>query len=122
MNLFATPYVAWTQNVHAAAKRYYTSMRNSTRDVNRRATFNVWDINSVMVVASTTTAEIQQLIDTAKRDNAWLVLVYHEVKSPEDSEYSITPEKLRADMQLVAGSGIAVVTSAQALQELRPQL
>jgi len=121
MDIFATPYCAWNQNVAAAAKRYYTSMRNCDADVNRRGSFDPWNIRSVIVTNTTTPAQIQQWLDRARADRAWLVLVYHEVRPVADNTFSITPEALRSHMQLVRDSGLAVVTTRTALAEIRSQ-
>ena len=122
MNIFATPYCESNAAVVAEAKKYYTSLRNCVPDVNRKATFNPWSLDSNIVLDTTTDAEIQSWINTAKADNGWLVLVYHEVKTPTDNAWSITPSALNRQLQLVKNSGIPVVKTVDALAELRTQL
>jgi len=122
VDLLATPYCSWDQEVIAEARRWYTAMRNCDRDLNRKGSVDPWNIKSVIVDADTTRAEVRELLARTKAEGAWLVLVYHDVQegAPRD-DVSITPAALRMDMQAVADSGIAVVPTLEALQEVLPQ-
>lgn len=119
----ATPYCDYNNAVIAEAKKFYTSMRNCDGDsVNTKANFDAYDIKSFMVLDTTTDAELQNWINTAVAQKGWLVLVWHEVKTPTDNAWSITPANLERQMQLIKNSGVTVETTSQALSELRAQL
>ncbi|MBU1671694.1 MAG: hypothetical protein KKF41_00955 [Actinobacteria bacterium] len=68
---------------------------------------------------TTTPAEVQGWIDHARANDYWLVLMYHQIDYGP-GEYSTTPENFDTEMQYLHGTGVAVLTMQQALQEIRP--
>jgi peptidoglycan/xylan/chitin deacetylase (PgdA/CDA1 family) len=146
---FATPYGSynadtWSQNAGtavspeaAADPNYvitkimtkYGSHRSTDVGYNIKATFKASNIVVQNVDATTTPATVQTWITQAKTDNAWLVLVFHEVyntpdtSSPaKDRTYDVTTANLNAELDEIQTSGISVETVAQALAEIRAQI
>ncbi len=121
---FATPYGSYNDTVVGEIKKYYGSHRSTQEGFNSRDNLNIWDIKVQNIRTTTTPAEVSSWIEQAKRDNTWLVLVYHQVTpSPAAGDnYAVTPANLDAELQALKNSGLAVVTVQQALNELLPQL
>jgi hypothetical protein len=75
------------------------------------------------VTSSTSLAQIQSWVAQAQATKTWLVLVYHQVSTdPNAGDYNTTPAQLNDQFNAIKTSGIPVVTVAQALAELKPQL
>jgi hypothetical protein len=90
---------------------------------NSKNYFNVWDIKVQDVTSSTSLAQIQSWVAQAQATKTWLVLVYHQVSTdPNAGDYNTTPAQLNDQFNAIKTSGIPVVTVAQALAELKPQL
>ncbi len=92
---FAAPYGDYDSKVRAEAAKYYSSFRGF-KDI----AYNGYPYNDNLVVvqqvqAGVTVAQVKTYIDTAKANNQWLVLVFHDVKpaaqasvNPDDYEYA----------------------------------
>jgi peptidoglycan/xylan/chitin deacetylase (PgdA/CDA1 family) len=118
---FATPFCDYNATVTNLVKQYYSSgMRNCGDTTNEKPSFDKYNINSFPVLKRTTLTEIKNAINTAKQNNQWLVLMYHEVKSSTD-EYSVSQATLRSHLQAIKDSGVAVLPSQDALAEIATQ-
>jgi hypothetical protein len=113
-----TPFCSYDSIVTGFVQQYYSiGMRNCDSNVNTKANFNQFNIRSFPILSSTTLAEIQSIINTAKQENQWLVFMYHEVK-PGGAPYSVTRETLISQMQTIRDSGVMVVPSEDAISEI----
>jgi peptidoglycan/xylan/chitin deacetylase (PgdA/CDA1 family) len=120
---FASPYGSIDNNVLTQIKKYYASHRGVVSGFNSKNYFNVWDIKVQDVTSSTSLAQIQSWVAQAQATKTWLVLVYHQVSTdPNAGDYNTTPAQLNDQFNAIKTSGIPVVTVAQALAELKPQL
>ncbi len=115
--LLATPYCESNAKVVNRAKKIYSSLRNCAEDVNTKANFNKYDIKSFIVLNTTTDSEITAMLNKAKANNGWLVLVWHEVAGDNKNAWSVSQATLRRQLDLVKASGIDVVLTQQALNE-----
>jgi len=61
------------------------------------------------VKAGTTIQEVRQWIEAAKSENAWLILMFHQIDH-EGREWSATPEMLQAVVDCVRESGLRTAT------------
>jgi hypothetical protein len=66
-------------------------------------------------------SDIQSWLTQAQQTKTWLVLVFHDVDT-SNSQYSITPQNFTAVLTSISNDQLPVVTVAQALSELKPQL
>ncbi|MEO8282381.1 MAG: hypothetical protein ABI568_03090 [Pseudarthrobacter sp.] len=72
--------------------------------------------------STTSTATVQGWINTAKADNAWLILAYHEIgENIGGDTYTTDPAVLDAEMQAVKNSGLGIVTVSQGAAEIAAQ-
>ena len=118
---FAYPYGAYNSLTTTEVKKYYSSARTSDVGINTKAGFDVYRIQSQYVTPQTTLNQFQGWLDTARSQNAWLVVMYHQVDT-SGSEYSVTPSMLSSQLQALQNSGLIVKTVNEALSELRSQL
>ncbi|HSX28334.1 MAG TPA: polysaccharide deacetylase family protein [Candidatus Saccharimonadales bacterium] len=91
---FATPYGDYNNAVLAGISKYYASHRPFWDTESN----NLWPYNDYLlyvkqVQAGVTVAQVKTYIDQAKQNNAWLILVLHDIKAnpsanPDDYEYS----------------------------------
>lgn len=117
---FASPY---GKNDHTALpiiKQLYASHRGTESGHNTKQNFELYNLRVFFVRRETTATEIREAIREAEKYNAWLILVYHQVESIEDS-FAVSESTFAAHMQEVLGSGIAVQTVRDALHEIEPQ-
>ena len=115
--LLATPYCESSASVVSVAKTLYQSSRNCEPIANTKANFDRYNLNSFIVLNTTTDAEIITAINQAKASNGWLILVWHEVSGDNKNAWSVSPATLQRQLQLVKNSGITVTTSQSALNE-----
>ncbi|GAA0934333.1 polysaccharide deacetylase family protein [Virgisporangium aurantiacum] len=122
---FCTPFGEYNSTVVSTAKTYYRSHRSTDEGFNTKDATDVYNIKVQNILGTTTPAQVGLWIDQAKRDNSWLVLVYHEVganSAVEDPTYSVTPANLDAELALIKAKGITVSTVDKALDAVVPQL
>jgi peptidoglycan/xylan/chitin deacetylase (PgdA/CDA1 family) len=125
---FATPYGAYNANVIAAVKAAgYTNHRSVDVGYNTKSDLDPYNIKVQNMLATTTTAEFQDWVDTARAGNYWLVVVYHGITDNLDTgdpgdAYSTTPALFEQQLNVIRRSGLAVVRVDAALKELAPQI
>lgn len=120
---FAAPFGAIDVQVQPALKQYYASGRGTDDGINTRQNFNRYDLKVLFVGANTTPQQVQDALDDAKRYNAWLIMVYHRVdKAASNAQSSVTAAQLATQLSTIQKSRLPVVTVAQAMAELIPQL
>jgi len=111
---FASPYGAYDATTTAAVRKHYATQRNTDDGFNAQAGFDAYNILVQNVDSSTTTATVQRWINTAKANNTWLVLVYHEVGvSLGQDIYHTDTAVLDSHMAAVKNSGLPMVTVRQ---------
>jgi peptidoglycan/xylan/chitin deacetylase (PgdA/CDA1 family) len=119
----ATPYGTYNDAVIAKAKELqYASLRSTDEGFNSKEDFDQYRIEVQNMQKTTTQAEFQSWIDQAKKDNSWLVLVYHRVATSDLEQFDTPEANFRPQMQYLKNSGVTVLTTEQALQELLPQI
>ncbi|MDB5165066.1 MAG: hypothetical protein JWL89_692 [Candidatus Saccharibacteria bacterium] len=122
---FASPYGAYNGAAVADAQKYYSTYRGVQAGYNAKNNFDPYNIRVQNLVSTTTQAEVQSWVDTAKATNTWLVLVYHQIDTnlaSDDSLYNTPPADFDAQLAYIKASGIAVKNITQAMAELTPQL
>jgi len=115
--LLATPYCESNATVVNVAKTLYQASRNCEAVANTKANFDRYNLNSFIVLNTTTDAELVAQLNAAKASNGWLTLVWHELAGDNKNAWSVSPATLQRQLQLVKNSGITVVTTQQALNE-----
>jgi peptidoglycan/xylan/chitin deacetylase (PgdA/CDA1 family) len=125
---FASPYAEYNDATLAAIRQVYANHRAYDDDgtdssgFNTRTSYNPYNLKVKFVESTTTTATVQGWIDTAKANNVWLILSYHEVGANiGGGVFTTDTAVLDADMKAVRDSGLAVVTVAQGAAEVLPQ-
>lgn len=113
---FAAPFGKNDAETRSLARRYYRSQRNLEDQVpNYPYNFDPFSIKAFVVDAKTDPARITSLVEQTKKNGGWLVLVYHDVATPDDWAYRIAPESFTSHMQSIRTSGIKVLTMTDAL-------
>jgi len=91
---FASPYGDYNTQTLAAISKYYSSHRPfADQQYNNSWPYNDYLLYVKQVQAGVTVAQVKSYIDEAKQANAWLVLVFHDIKdipstNPDDYQYS----------------------------------
>jgi peptidoglycan/xylan/chitin deacetylase (PgdA/CDA1 family) len=121
VNYIVTPFCSYNSTVTSLVQQYYSvGMRNCDTNVNTKVNFDKYNVKSLPILNTTTLGELQSIINTAKQNNQWLVLMYHDVK-PGTAAYSVTQATLRSQMQAIKDSGIVVIPSEDAIAEIIAQ-
>ena len=111
---FASPFGAYNAATTAAVQKHYATQRNTDAGFNGQTGFNPYNILVQNVDSSTTTGTVQRWLNSAKANNTWLVLVYHEVgMSVGQDVYHTDTAVLDSQMAAVKNSGLPVVTVRQ---------
>ncbi|MEV7635170.1 polysaccharide deacetylase family protein, partial [Pseudarthrobacter enclensis] len=116
---FASPYGAYNATSTAAVKTQYATQRNTDDGFNSPAGFDPYNLLVQNVVSTTSNATVQGWINSAKANNTWLILVYHEVGANIGGDiYHTDTAALDAHMAAVKNSGLPMVTIRQGVQAL----
>ncbi|MGA2666907.1 MAG: polysaccharide deacetylase family protein [Patescibacteria group bacterium] len=118
---FAAPYGDANPNTILQIKKYYATNRSVDTGYNTPDNFNPYHILVQNMDNTTTLADVQGWVNYAQQNNAWLVLVYHQVDTSGDT-YATTPGNFTNDLSIIHQSGIKVETINQALNEVSPQI
>jgi peptidoglycan/xylan/chitin deacetylase (PgdA/CDA1 family) len=118
---FATPYGEYDSVVLNKIRGVYGSHRTVNTGYNTRAVTDVYELKVQNVFNTTTRAEVESWIAAAQSQNAWLILVFHNIVDNPDT-YDSSPAMLEQYLQAIQSSGIAVRTMASSLSEITPQL
>jgi peptidoglycan/xylan/chitin deacetylase (PgdA/CDA1 family) len=116
VRLFVTPYCETNETVTSMARPIYESQRNCDSPVNDRDNFDPYNLRSLSVEKSTTDKSFTDVLRQTKQTNGWTILVWHQVESSNDP-YSVTPQRLTHELELVKRSGIHVELTQAALDE-----
>lgn len=118
----ASPFGSYNNSTLSAIKQSYQSHRSTTAGFNTRDNFDPYKIRVQNIETTTTSGEVAAWVDEAKANNAWLVLVYHEVTNSTDADdYAVTLAKLDAELAYIKASGIQTLTVSQALAAISTQ-
>lgn len=111
---FAPPVGAYDERTTSFIKQYYRSARNTEADLkngvfdsdaNLGGNFDRYNINAFTMRSSTTLEDLRQFIAFAQENNAWIIITYHQLDS-SGTDYSVSPENFRQQMQLISESKI----------------
>ncbi|MDB5163486.1 MAG: hypothetical protein JWS12_103 [Candidatus Saccharibacteria bacterium] len=123
---FAYPFGAYNAATLATGKQYYHSQRSVNAGYNTKDNWDITQLKIHEVDSNISQAEVKGWIDGAIAQKSWLILVYHEIATtptdPTDALYTTQPADLDAEMAYLKNSGVPVVTVAQALAQLEPQV
>jgi peptidoglycan/xylan/chitin deacetylase (PgdA/CDA1 family) len=124
---FAPPYGNSDAEVQWYARQYFKSLRTTEIGVNTRQNFNPYGLKVLYVDSTTKTAAVSAMLDDAKRNNGWLILVYHQVGStPPASSLKVEHTTIATDMfagqvDLIKKDDVTVLPVAEALREVQSQ-
>ncbi|MCX7121927.1 MAG: hypothetical protein NTZ67_09215 [Gammaproteobacteria bacterium] len=116
---------AYLPNLVSQSEKYYQFYRTGTRGVNFLPIEDRYNINAYVVRSTTTLQDVESWIATAKKNNAWLILVFHQISSDKNSDlsyqlsennYQISKDKFTDILEAVKKSGVGVVLPYQVLQ------
>jgi ABC-type Zn uptake system ZnuABC Zn-binding protein ZnuA len=66
---------------------------------------------------NTSLSQVQTLIDTAKANKTWVILVFHQIDN-NGGQYSMSPATLQSIVDYINTSGIQTVTVSQGLNQM----
>jgi peptidoglycan/xylan/chitin deacetylase (PgdA/CDA1 family) len=118
---FATPFGEFNPQVLAEIQAVFSSHRSVFESLNTVDSTDVYELHVRNILNTTSTAAVEGWIAEAQAADAWLILVYHNIVSSPDT-YDTTPTRLGQHLDAADAAGIAVVTVADALAEVLPQL
>ncbi len=119
---YISPFGSYSDTAFTEAQKYYTSFRSTDDGYNTRDNMNFYNLHVQNILKTTTAAKVQSWVNNAIANKSWLVIVYHRVATKKIGKYDTTPTLFDAQMQAIVNSKITVLTTAQAIQEITPQL
>jgi peptidoglycan/xylan/chitin deacetylase (PgdA/CDA1 family) len=113
---FASPYGAYdAAALGEIAGAGYVSHRSTDGGYNVYGQVDPMNLVVQNVESSTTPEQVKAWIDTAKANNEWLILVYHDVDPGNVGQYGVSAADLSTEMSYLSASGVKVVTIAEGL-------
>jgi len=117
---FATPFGAFNASTTTAVSQYYDTNLSRNAGFNSPSELNPYALKVETVQTDTTSAQLEDWIDTAKADRLWLILLYHAIDNQPDG-LSRPPALFESDLQQIYASGVAVKTVRGAYTLVRNQ-
>jgi peptidoglycan/xylan/chitin deacetylase (PgdA/CDA1 family) len=125
---FAVPYGAYNTGVIREIQKEYTTHRNTyanideigLEDINTAENFDRYQIIALTIRKHTSIQDLERIIEFAKKHNGWLVLNYHQVDY-SGNEYSVTPEQLIEQMQMISLQPLRIATIGQVTASIQNQ-
>ncbi len=112
------PFCASSDTSEKKLNQFYTVQRVcGLSEPTTRQIINPKEVDSKIVEKGTTTKEIQEWLDEAKKNNSWLILVYHKMEKNPSDYMTISPEAFAQQMQMLADSKIKVLPAPIAYKE-----
>jgi peptidoglycan/xylan/chitin deacetylase (PgdA/CDA1 family) len=78
---------------------------------------DVFNLTSHTLTANMTLVQIKSLIDQAKRENKWLILVFHLIDN-SGNQYAVTPAMFQGIIDHLKVTGIPVVTMTEGISRM----
>lgn len=127
----APPFGRSDPQVDWYASKYFDIMRGTDEGINTRQNLEPHDLKVFYVTNETTPDNLARTLAQTSRVNGWLILVYHQIASPETAatqkntlptdRSTITSDVLAAQLQLIDESGIEVQPVTQAFKQFQDQ-
>ena len=76
-------------------------------------------LRCLMMVNTTTEAHVKEWIDTAIREDKWLVLLFHHVQHNSTYRYSVTPDLVEHIVDYLSEKRVPVVTMAEGYRQFQ---
>jgi hypothetical protein len=91
---------------------------------NTRYNFDKRLLLCVAINRDTTTLELAKWVERAKKENSWLILLYHRITDTPVAigAFDQTLAGFKEHMQVISDSGLPVLTISEAIAEIEPQL
>ncbi|HEV7205093.1 MAG TPA: polysaccharide deacetylase family protein [Jatrophihabitans sp.] len=127
INAFASPYGSYTSAEIDTVMQYATSHRTTDGLLNTKANLDPGQIHSMLVTPATTAAYLAAVLQRARTEHDWLVLVYHDVAPAGsvapggEAGFAVTPTAFRSQLAAVRAAGLTVAPLSSALASLRSQ-
>jgi peptidoglycan/xylan/chitin deacetylase (PgdA/CDA1 family) len=113
---FALPYGDYNNPVISQVKKNYRSNRTTNIDINTKR-LDLYKICSIGIVNTTHVKTVQSWIDLAKKNNNWLVFLFHNIEE-NPNQWGISPKNFDKQLSVIKKSGILIVTLEQAITEI----
>lgn len=114
---FAYPFGDYNEEIVSMVKNAgYTGARSSNGGSNKAGMFNEYILSRESVEKGVSLSQVQQWIDTAIAEDAWLILTFHRIDT-DGTRYSTTPQELQDIVDYLKETGVRVRTIENALSE-----
>ena len=118
---FASPFGSCNTRVLEEVKQIYSSHRSIIDGYNTLHSLDVYHIKTMNVLSFTTIKQMQERLNEAIRSGYWVVLLFH-LFNETGNVHSMSSSLFEELLIVISERGIAVVTIAEALSELLPQV
>jgi peptidoglycan/xylan/chitin deacetylase (PgdA/CDA1 family) len=119
---FLSPFGAYNDTVVNAIKQVYRSHRTTDEGYNTPDNFDQYRLLVQNMNPSTTMAQYESYIQQAIKDKSWLILVYHRIATSSLEDFDTPYADFDPQMSYLKNSGVTVLTTNQALNEVIPQI
>jgi peptidoglycan/xylan/chitin deacetylase (PgdA/CDA1 family) len=114
---FAYPYGEYDDRVLDVVKRAGFSGARSLLDGLNRAGDDPFLLKCKGITVQTTASEVKRWIDSARNENSWLILTFHQVDD-EGKPWSTTPQVLEAIIRHVSDMVLSTITVRDGIRRL----
>ena len=121
VNTFIYPYGDYNPAVRQEVVRAgYMGARSIDRGLNYRDT-DKYALKIQQVDRTTTMAQFQSWVDEARNNNAWLILMFHQVDGNLESDLGVSPALFQEMVNALVAQQVTVVNLEQGLRLMNPR-
>ncbi len=113
---FAYPFGAYDPVTNASKQNFHSYIRTSDIGLND-GYYDVSNLRSFTVEATTPLEEVQQWIDYSKQHKLWLILVFHNIDG--EGSFNVDNTKMENVLKAISASGAKSGTISETLKELK---
>ncbi len=118
---FAYPFGDFGQREENSVKKTYAYARTSLTGLNDK-TADPYRIRIVAITRDTSTSQIFEWIDAAKKTKTWVVFLFHDLQlNPNDFDYTSTVTQYRQMLDYIQRNQVKVVTVKEGIAALKAQ-
>jgi len=116
------PYGGYNQTVISKAMQYYLGCRRVGRTFTAFPPTELYQMGCISIENTTTVAQVQAYIDTAKQYKEWIIFLFHKIMTPANAATKYTPADLELICDYINAQGVPVVTFSEVLDQLYPKI
>src|SRR3989344_1608182 len=113
----SVPYGDYNSEVRDIAQQYYQSVRTSEWVTNNLSSIDKYNLKAFWLINNTSLNDVESWVDEAGKNNSWIIIMLHHVRTNLSREYSTHPNNIDEILRYVKEKNIEVKTISEVLEQ-----